>query len=34
MYVCDNSDAINMANKAHSLMLSGTYLGHTEVILS
>jgi len=33
MHVCDNSDAINMANKAHSLMLSGTYLGYTELLL-
>ena len=31
MYVCDNSDTINMENKAHSLMLSGAYLGNVEV---
>lgn len=33
LYVCENSDVINMNNKTHSLLLSGTYLGFIPLLL-
>jgi len=32
MSVCESSDAVNMENKVHSLMLSGMYLGYIPVL--
>lgn len=34
MYICENSDVINMSNKTHSLMLAGTYLGYIPLLLN
>lgn len=34
LYVCENSDVINMNNKTHSLLLSGTYLGYIPLLLN
>jgi len=33
MTVCENSDSININNKYHSLLLSGSYLGVSELLL-
>jgi coatomer protein complex subunit gamma len=34
MTVCDNTDSININNKYHSLLLSGLYLGQSELLLN